>query len=147
MRSIYVLTQSHCQRGATAAQEKEKIKQAVTGARVHPEAACLSPLDSSASRRNGKLCHGERHQLLQKKKKKNVFATCRVAGESRPPGAAVFFLFFTAGVGNGWGRCHFLLAPLLAFSWLSGQRMSYFAAKAGMDWIAQQHRCRESFCP
>lgn len=39
MRSIYVLTQSHCQRGATAAQEKEKIKQAVTGARVHPEAA------------------------------------------------------------------------------------------------------------
>lgn len=70
MRSIYVLTQSHCQRGATVAQEKEKIKQAVTGARVHPEAACLSPLDSSASRRNGKLCHGERRRLLQKKKKK-----------------------------------------------------------------------------
>lgn len=40
----------------------------------------------------------------RRRKKNNAFATWRVAGESRPPDAAVFFSFFTAGVGNGWGR-------------------------------------------
>lgn len=56
-----------------------------------------------------------------------------VAGESRPPDAAVFSSFFYNGCGKLMGPLPVPLAPLLAFSWLSGQRMSYFAAKAGMD--------------
>lgn len=90
MHSIYVLTQSHRQHGATPAEEKEKIKQAVPGARVHLKAACLSPLNSSASHRNRKLCHGRRRGFSRRGEE--MFLRRAELSESWLPGAT--FLFF-----------------------------------------------------
>lgn len=65
--------------------EKEKIKQAVTGAWVHPEAACLSPFNIAvACAPRWDVVMGDSVMESDTGFSKNVFATCRVCGESPP---------------------------------------------------------------
>ena len=107
-----------CRKADGEGEERKIQTSRLIGARVHPEAAGLSPVNIAAVC-SGLLCHEERRWPL---KCNCVMSTLWW----------ITAMHFTSGVGNGCGDS-FLLHFCLHSLWLSEQQMSYFVNKAETD--------------